>query len=50
MKIYFDYFIIGIGSQSDVGYSSMKEDGQANQTPKCSSQKDLPTAVKGESL
>ncbi|XP_046634778.1 DENN domain-containing protein Crag-like isoform X4 [Daphnia pulicaria] len=37
-------------SQSDVGYSSMKEDGQANQNqkPKCSSQKDLPTAVKAE--
>ncbi|XP_046634776.1 DENN domain-containing protein Crag-like isoform X3 [Daphnia pulicaria] len=38
-------------SQSDVGYSSMKEDGQANQNqkPKCSSQKDLPTAVKVDS-
>ncbi|XP_059352778.1 DENN domain-containing protein Crag-like isoform X4 [Daphnia carinata] len=35
-------------SQSDVGYSSMKEDGQANQKPKSSSQKDLPTALKAE--
>ena len=39
-----------LGSQSDVGYSSMKEDGQANQKPKSSSQKDLPTAIKGKFL
>ncbi|XP_032776750.1 DENN domain-containing protein Crag isoform X6 [Daphnia magna] len=35
-------------SQSDIGYSSMKEDGKAHQKPKSSSQKDLPTALKAE--